>query len=75
MLAEGACEGFWTFFLPLFYTAVWETAQYRMNYCFKGLLNPKQLNWPTAGEKTAEKVPAFSILYLLQTQPALALLL
>ena len=36
----------WTFFLSLsfrsFFPSLWETARYRLKYCLKGPLNPKQ---------------------------------
>ena len=36
----------WTFFLSsifsLFLLPLWETVRYRLKYCLKGLLNPKQ---------------------------------
>ena len=36
----------WTFFVScifsLFFLPLWETAQYRLKYCLKGPLNPKQ---------------------------------
>ena len=37
-LAVGAGRVVWTFLLPL-----WETARYRLKYCLKGSLKPKQL--------------------------------
>ena len=46
-----ACSGceccFWTFFLsPIIYLflspSLWETARYRLKYCLKGPLSPKQ---------------------------------
>ena len=48
-LAVGAGGGVWTFFLPsifsLSFLPLWETARYRLKYCLKGQLNPK--NQPT----------------------------
>ena len=46
-LAVGAGWGFvWTLLLSLsllsFSPSLWETARYRLNYCLKGPLNPKQ---------------------------------
>ena len=45
-LAVGADGGVWKFtllypFSPLS-SSVWEMARYRLKYCLKGLLNPKQ---------------------------------
>ena len=43
----------WTFFSIIYHFSLlspilWETAQYRLKYCLKGLLNPKQpTNQPT----------------------------
>ena len=42
----------WTFFLylsfPFSFPSLWETARYRLKYCLKGPLNPKQpTNQPT----------------------------
>ena len=46
-LAVGAGGVVWTFFLSsifsLFFLTLWETAKYRLKYCLKGPLNPKQL--------------------------------
>ena len=42
--AGGGLFGLFTLlypFSPLF-SSLWETAQYRLKYCLKGLLNPKQ---------------------------------
>ena len=43
VLAVGAGGG-WFLLYPLSppSPSLWETAQYRLNYCFKGPLNPKQ---------------------------------
>ena len=45
-LAVGADEVVWTFFLSstssLLSPSLWETARYRMKYCLKGPLSPKQ---------------------------------
>ena len=46
-LAVGADGGvFWTFFLSSILSSLspslWETARYRLKYCLKGPLNPKQ---------------------------------
>ena len=46
MLAVGAVGVVWTFLLSsiisLLSPSLWEAAQYRLKYCLKGLLNPKQ---------------------------------
>ena len=49
-LAIGVGRG-WTFFLSSiishFFLPLWETARYRLKYCLKGPLNPKQsINQP-----------------------------
>ena len=44
-LAVGAGGVVWTFLLYLFSPlspSIWEKARYRLKYCLKGLLNPKQ---------------------------------
>ena len=49
-LAVGAAGGVWTFYSHLsflsffspFSPSLWEAAQYRLKYCLKGPLNPKQ---------------------------------
>ena len=45
-LAEGARGGCWDIFLSsffsLFFLPLWETDRYRLKYCLKGPLNPKQ---------------------------------
>ena len=51
-LAVGAGGMVWTFLLSsilsLFSPSLWETARYRLKYCLKGPLNPKQpSNQPT----------------------------
>ena len=51
-LAVGAGGVVWTFLLSsilsLLSPSLWETAQYRLKYCLKGPLNPKQpTNQPT----------------------------
>ena len=47
-LALGADRVFWTFFSSLFFSplspSLWETVRYRLKYCLKGPLNPKQPN-------------------------------
>ena len=47
VLAVGEGGVVWTFFLSsifsLFFLTLWETARYRLKYCLKGPLNPKQL--------------------------------
>ena len=42
--AGGGCLGIFTLLDPFFplSPALWETARYRLKYCLKGLLNPKQ---------------------------------
>ena len=44
--AVGAVGMVWTFLLssilPLLSPSLWETARYRLKYCLKGPLNPKQ---------------------------------
>ena len=46
-LAVGAGGGSLDFFLSsiisLFFLTLWETARYRLKYCLKGPLNPKQI--------------------------------
>ena len=56
-LAVGAGGDVWTFFLSsiishLFFP-LWETAQYRLQYCLKGPLNPKESTYQmfAAGRK------------------------
>ena len=45
-LAVGAVGVVWIFFrssiISLFFLPLWETARYRLKYCLKGPLNPKQ---------------------------------
>ena len=44
-LAVDADEVIWTFLLRLsilFFLSLWETARYRLKYCLKGPLDPKQ---------------------------------
>ena len=45
-LLEGVGGDVWTLLLSsivsLLSTSLWETAQYRLKYCLKGPLNPKQ---------------------------------
>ena len=41
-LAVGAGGVVWTFFFSLFFLPLWETARYRLKYCLKGPLSPKQ---------------------------------
>ena len=42
--AVGGCLGFFTLLYPFFplSPSLWETARYRLKYCLKGPLNPKQ---------------------------------
>ena len=51
-LAVGAGGVVWTFLLSSFLSplspSLWETARYRMKYCLKGPLNPKQPTFRTA---------------------------
>ena len=43
VLAVGAGEVVWTFLLSFLHSpSLWETARYRLKYCPKGPLNPKQ---------------------------------
>ena len=50
--AGGGCLGIFTLIFPfsLFSPSLWETARYRLKYCLKGPLNPKQptnqSGWP-----------------------------
>ena len=48
-LAVGAVWVVWTFLLSsIISPSLWETARYRLKYCLKGPLNPKQpTNQPT----------------------------
>ena len=46
-LAVGAVGGCWDIFTPLYLfsslsPSLWDTARYRLKYCLKGPLNPKQ---------------------------------
>ena len=42
-LAVGTVGVVWTFLLSsILSRSLWETARYRLNYCLKGPLNPKQ---------------------------------
>ena len=46
-LAVGAGGVVWTFFSPVYHfsllsPSVWETARYRLKYCLKGPISPKQ---------------------------------
>ena len=48
--AGGGCSGIFTlvYHLSFLSPSLWETAQYRLKYCLKGLLSPKQpTNQPT----------------------------
>ena len=51
-LAVGAGGGwFGQFYSHLSFLLFWETARYRLKYCLKGPLNPKQpTNQPTLGD-------------------------
>ena len=42
--ASGVCLDIFTLIYPFFplSSSLWETAQYRLKYCLKGPLNPKQ---------------------------------
>ena len=42
--AGGCCLDIFTLIYPFFplFPSLWETAQYRLKYCLKGPLNPKQ---------------------------------
>ena len=60
-LAVGAGGGVvWTFFnspisFSLFSTSLWETARYRLKYCLKGPLNPKQQQPPPKEREKEER--------------------
>ena len=47
--AGGGCLDIFTLIYPFFplSPSLWETARYRLKYCFKGPLNPKPTNQPT----------------------------
>ena len=53
--AGGGCLDIFTLIYPFFplSPSLWETARYRLKYCLKGLLNPKQ---PTNQPKLAKAV-------------------
>ena len=57
-LAKGVGGVVWTFFSCLSflfsYLPLWETARYRLKYCLKGLLNPKQPINHTTSEETVK---------------------
>ena len=62
VLAVGAGRGCLDIFILIYLysplsPSLWETARYRLKYCLKGPLNPKQpTNQPTCnGKKTAHK--------------------
>ena len=41
--ADGSCLDIFILLYPFsFFISLWETAQYRLKYCLKGPLNPKQ---------------------------------
>ena len=51
--AGGGCLDIFTLIYPFFplSPSLWETARYRLGYCLKGPLNPKQTtNQPTTGQ-------------------------
>ena len=47
--AGGGCLDIFTLIYPFspLSPSLWETARYRLKYCLKGPLNPKQTNQPT----------------------------
>ena len=47
--AGGGCLDIFTLIHPFspLSPSLWETTQYRLKYCLKGLLNPKTTNQPT----------------------------
>ena len=51
--ASGGCLDIFTLIYPFFplSPSLWETARYRLKYCLKGPLNPKQPNQPTITRK------------------------
>ena len=54
--AGGGCSDVFTLIYPFpsLSPSLWETARYRLKYCLKGPLNPKQpTNQPTNGKYTA----------------------
>ena len=48
--AGGGCLDIFTLLCPFspLSPSLWETAQYRLKYCLKGLLNPKQTTNPSS---------------------------
>ena len=56
--AGGGCLDIFTLIYPFssLSPSLWETARYRLKYCLKGLLNPKQpTNQPTNQPKALHK--------------------
>ena len=53
--AGGGCLDIFTLVCPFspVSPSLWETARYRMKYCFKGPLNPRTTNQPTSNLKIA----------------------
>ena len=56
--AFSRCGVVWTFFSLIYHfsflsPSLWETARYRLKYCFKGPLSPKQ---PTNDHHMAKKI-------------------
>ena len=64
-LAVGAGGVVWTFLLSsilsLLSPSLWETARYRLKYCLKGPLNPKQSTKPTKGTAIRNNNVLFAI--------------
>ena len=62
--AGGGCLDIFTLLCPFFplSPSLWETARYRLKYCLKGPLNPKQpTNQPTKLDKPLLCYKLFSI--------------
>ena len=58
--AGGGCLDIFTLVYPFspFSPSLWETARYRLKYCLKGPLNPKQpTNQPTDESKNVQTTP------------------
>ena len=68
-LAVGAGGVVWTFLLSsilsLLSPSLWETARYRLKYCLKGPLNPKQPTNPGTGSLPSTIAPPDHPLHLL----------
>ena len=62
--AGGGCLDIFTLIYPFssLSPSLWETARYRLKYCLKGPLNPKQpTNQPTSRAFTKEKLFKWSV--------------